>query len=377
MKKRYLIIIVLLLVIFTWPYYVGRWIFNAKCEYISGVDIDTIIDARNEGVYDHSIYQQSEIFGVSSNKYRKNIEALGQGRIAFFEVNRSTSRWDNPKHVSARAAPDYERYFLADQGSSKCIPYSKEFNMRAIMMALAPGKCLASEKTDTIKSRYEIKTSGYHHTDSSAKTEVIDRHTNSTVAKFWSFRHVNPFNFVTGIDAVCPGYAERNMSPHKTMLSLLFLDKEGKTSTIDELREEEEKIIKRLVHGPDISNLEVHKVRVEMGIAPEGYKEKYKITNVVVSVKKPILLLLESDENVYWEVMVAPGADVAYIVTTGPPFHLKKYNNKLITVSNSIASIKNNQTLMKKIISEPDSIQEFYKTDLVIVDGKSRIQNTP
>ena len=227
---RALAVLVAAIAILTWPFYVGRWIFNIECQHFAGYSVESPVDARSEGFFDERLFQQRELYGVSANNFWDDIDVLGNGAVAFFEVHRRTTAWH---HGEYGVAADHVRYFLADEGAKECVPQSKEFGLRAKMMALAPGKCLAAERAEPLRSRFVITASGYHHTDSSATTKITDKRSGKTVGTFKSYNHFNPLNFVSGRDAVCPQYADRSFSPHRTLASMVFMDRNGKTKHLE------------------------------------------------------------------------------------------------------------------------------------------------
>jgi hypothetical protein len=219
-----------------WPFSVGKWIFEARCNHFAGVQIVGVHDARSDGFFDDRLEQQKSWYGVSTNHFWLDVEALASGRILFFEMHRRTTGLNAGSYAVTYESPKYTRYFLTDKGSDACISTEDiQLPIRSTMAALVPTKCLVSESTDELRSRYEIRATGYHHMQSSASTEVFQRTENKLIASFRSFNLYSSLNFVSGRDGVCPAYADRSYSPHDTLVSMVFVDRNGETLTLRDL----------------------------------------------------------------------------------------------------------------------------------------------
>lgn len=227
--------VVVVLAVLTWPFFVGRWIFDAECKYLAGYRIDRPVDARSEGLYDRRLLQQRSLYGVSENYFVVDVQDLTDGRVAFVETDVGTIGFGNG-HAMGQW---YDRFFLADVGSEPCVSPLNKFAALA-KTSLPAGKCLAIQRGVTSrKSRFEMSTSGYHHTDSHATTKIIDKKDGRTAAIFRSYNHFNPLNFVSGRDGVCPRYADRTFSLHKTLASMTFVDRDGRTKDLTQLEAED------------------------------------------------------------------------------------------------------------------------------------------
>ncbi len=365
--------IIVLLIIFiylTWPFLVGRWVFEAECKYLAGIHIDKGLDARQEGFFDYRLYQQQEFSGVIDNLFWRDVDALGDGHVAYFEAHTRTSGRFGKYGVGDKSKL-YTRYFLADSSSKKCVPYSNEYEMQTRMMELAPGKCLASEVSDVLMSKYEIKTYGYHHTDSRQSTEIINRDTGETSAKFWSFNHFNPLNLVSGRDGVCPKYADLGFSPHSTLPLMLFVDRNGQIKSLEYFEAEYRLNTKRRIKGPDISKAELHRIQVVDGFPP-GSNKNYHVVDVVVTIAKPVVLLLESENKVHWRLKTTPGSDVRLVVASSYVATNQARGSRYIK-TRLISHIEDPE-IRSFLSTTPTSEQSFHQVKEVVVDGKSRDQ---
>ena len=237
----------LILAALSWPFLVGRWIFDAQCKYLAGHKVEHAVDAREEGVFDARLLEHRDLYGVPTNYFVNDIAALASGRFKFLEVHSNDADWMQAYGHRSEAEwklaygpspypPEYERFFLADEGSRACTSLRS-----AQIRALAPGKCLARESADVIKSRYELRVRGYHPHDSATTTRLVDRNSGHIKAVFRSFNHFNPLNFVSGRDGVCPRYADLGYSPHHELLFMTLLDRTGNVMTLEQLALEEKK----------------------------------------------------------------------------------------------------------------------------------------
>ena len=127
--------------------------------------------------------------------------------------------------------------------------------------------------------------------------------------------------------------------------------------------------IKRLVRGPDFSQLELHSVRVKEGIPP-GTNRDFQVTEVVVTLQRPVMLLLESEANVHWRVMVAPGADVPAVVIAGSVLRVQASGVRYTKVYQVATSDR--PEISAKLSGRRASEQSFGRRALVTVDGQSR-----
>lgn len=247
-RLRRFCIVAVVATFLTWPWAVGRWIFLAECSYLSGVHIRQFPDARSDGFYDHRLFLQREIYGIGSNNFLQDVKDLIDGRVDYFEIDRLTSPWNVgiQEFTDIKTLPRFQRFFIADKESGDCLKNSYG-SLRKFGYS-SDEKCIASELTDSIKSRYELRTYGYHHTDTKALTIVLDRTqhmTNRIVATFWSFNHFDPLNFVSGRGGVCPKYADLGYSPHQIIASMVFIDRLGQKKDLKQLKVEYDEKIKR------------------------------------------------------------------------------------------------------------------------------------
>ena len=153
MRPMFRVLIVTAFLIFlTWPFSVGRWIFDAECLSLSGVHISQSPDARSDGFYDYRLSQQRELYGVSTNNFIQDVKDLADGRIAYFETDRRTTGWDRGEYGITKMGPRFERFFIADRDSQNCVYFSD--SIAKVIGSLPNDKCLASEQADILKSRY-------------------------------------------------------------------------------------------------------------------------------------------------------------------------------------------------------------------------------
>lgn len=344
---------ILVLIVLTWPILVGKWVHDLKCSNLSGISVNEITDARTEGLFDERIRLGDRISGSHGN-LNKNILSLAQGRFSFVEVlsNRYPYVIDHKKFK-------YRKFYLADIGDEACIKNRKE-KFRSIIYSWALGKCLASTFSDNRSSRYRISTSGYHHTDISAKTTIHDDKTGKIISKFRSYAHID----LGGRTGVCPGYADVGYSPHETLMLLSFIDKNKNVYTIEKFKNESDENRERFYGKIDFTKLEYHKVTIKNGVSPWKNK-KYKMAEVFVNSKKPVLLHLSSENIMKWKVTASPDSDVPIVVTSGKLSSVS-YVGKKRTSSHYLPQLKNsrnNQSRNKRIIeflsTKPVSEQIF------------------
>lgn len=230
-----------LAVFLTWPFLVGRWMYDAECKYLAGYSITDPVDATAEGIYDRRLRQDGRGGSDNYTFFWDDVEMLADGRVAFFEVDVNTTGIGG-QPVSSW----YDRFFVTDAGSDACVAAHSGFAAKARTL-LPPGKCLGVALGATSrKSRFVVSTSGHHGADSfsTAKTtKLVDKKSRTTLAKFRSYSHYNPLDYLFGGRqyAVCPRHAEQSFSPHRTLPAMVFLARNGQVMRLEQLQKENDK----------------------------------------------------------------------------------------------------------------------------------------
>ena len=207
---------VFVLALATWPVGVGPLMFKLECAYLTKFQVEPTIDARSTGYVDERLsnleYLESHMDGVY---FRKDVDDLLAGRIAFFEMKRIQRGPQDEKLLP------YLRYSLMDFGSPNCKPEMVGVTAGKGWIDITnPQKCLGIEAVLSPTSRYQIRDSGNTNT-SDGSTEIFERSNNRVVAVFRSFA----FSFY-GSSSVCPNVSVEGETyrPHFELTKLVFID---------------------------------------------------------------------------------------------------------------------------------------------------------
>jgi hypothetical protein len=137
----------------------------------------------------------SMLHGVS----RQAIKDLINRRVLFFEsIHPNEDR--------------YYRYSLEPKGHPDCNWYSQWYELQNMLEVegLDSSLCLAQNGIIELKSEYEIKSTSNHYTSRTARTFIVSRKNEETIAEYTSYILYDPLNFVSGIAGVCPNLINSN-----------------------------------------------------------------------------------------------------------------------------------------------------------------------
>lgn len=198
----------------TWPFLLGRLVFEIDCRAFGGFWLEKPIDARSSGYLIQSQSQRSP--------YRRAAAYdLLRGRISFFEV----ANGQDSEEVG------YTKYSLAwAGGTAGCYERASEIISQS---ELPSGQCLAVTQTAFSASSYEVigyGASPHDDGDSPRSVRVVDRKTGKTVSSARAV--VLPYGKVTmvGMEAlVCSA----NSTPIAAITAATFIDRDGRAISPD------------------------------------------------------------------------------------------------------------------------------------------------
>lgn len=334
-RSWHLVLALVPFVYLTWPFLVGKVIFEAQCASIAGLYMPHPIDARETGFFLYSSKNTSTSgVHVSNHPYaHQAVYDLISGRISFFEGSGS--------YYGGKPERQYIKIFLANNNSSACaddiLPDKLLRGLR-----LSEGKCLAEVQSDVIESRYEVR--GY---EGGALTDVqiLDRKKSEKIAGYRiASLPINRPTFKKMETKYCPANNREDYAPIHAITAATFLDVDRKvmsegdfsglkqlvrTGFIQEfpprqLNEEQQKAIPATCAYPDFgSDVEVYKVDLQQG----GNPVDVKIDNSTITVRevdvvinnptKRTLLYLSAHTPVVWKISRTPDSVVAGVVATG------------------------------------------------------------
>lgn len=206
----------------TWPFIVGRLLFEIKCSTIAGLYLTPSIDASKDGYYLNGVPK-----GLVHFYEHQAVQDLLTGRIAFFEVTFDGGSPPNFQHY---------RYFIDDETSPDCDadPYLYD-----ALRGLRPpsGKCFARVWANEFKSSYVVD--GYSNYDGTDFYDYVSVKERGFFGKrLASYRTVSlPNGRITnhGISTVRCSDRYGYFSPREAITAMIFRDNNGKVITSNDL----------------------------------------------------------------------------------------------------------------------------------------------
>lgn len=318
----------------TWPFLVGRLVYEARCAISSGLSVKRTVDASTEGylLYDPAHHRIHGTHFTHHAYAHQAVTDLTAGRIAFFEGSASFS--------GGEVEFPYIRVFLADKHSRLCRNYDDILQG----MSLPEGKCLASENIKILKSKYEVRGYKSHNEYSPDSVQVTERKTGDTLATFsWFNLNVPLFRSHS-----CPKDSPNSIFPLGSISTTVFQDSNGKTlaqADFDDLKGQASKLnlhnfreippreLNSLQNRSDFGKcipsalgqaFETHKISLYQGdgkvVNATIDSSNHKVREVRIIVNNPAhrtVLSLHSYDPVVWNISRAPDSELAGIVVTG------------------------------------------------------------
>lgn len=308
----------------TWPFFVGRIIFEIQCSSVAGLHTTHPINASRTGYFLYnSKIKSTNVSHVSYHPYaHQAVWDLISGRISFFEFAD-------------------KKIFLADKRSRDCA----DSTLRdLILRELRPpeGKCLAVAQSNGIESKYEVH--GYEN-DRPEDVKILDRVAGGKVA---SYRIVslteNRPTLRRAETMYCPVDEPNSNSPIQAITAATFLDPEGKVMSETDFRDlkhivktgyiqefpprQANKEQQRLASaqctypefGPDV---EIHKVHLYQGGRPVDVRidnSTHTVREVSVILNNPnkrTILNLSANDPVIWKISRTPNSILTGVIATG------------------------------------------------------------
>lgn len=318
----------------TWPFFIGRLIYEAQCSMSSGLSVKRTVDATTEGylLYDPE-HRRTNGAEFTYHAYaHQAVKDLITGRIAFFEGSASFS--------GGKVEFPYIRVFLSDKHNRLCRNYDDILQG----INLPNGKCLASENIKTIESKYEVRGYESHSAYIPRSVQVTERKTGTILSTY------NWFNLDVPLlqSHSCPKGSPSLISPVSFISTTVFKDRSGKTLNeadfdklkkhaselkINNFREIPPREIDDSQKRSDFGNcaastlgesFETHKISIQQGggrvIKTMIDSSEHNVRVVRVIVNNPTLrtvLSLRSYEPVVWNISRTPNSEIAGIVVTG------------------------------------------------------------
>lgn len=304
----------------TWPFLIGRIIFEIQCSSGTGLYMPQTINASGDGYFLYNNAKNASTFVPSHPYAHQATWDLISGRISFFETSG-------------------KKIFLANNKSRDCTDYL--FHESLLNgLKLPDGKCVAETQSHSIESKYEVR--GYERGDLE-DVKVIDRFTGNKVA---GYRRVSlAINRPASIRDMartrkefCPAGEPSKLSPIRAITATVFSDSEGKVlsaSEFGELKdlvkadsiqefpprqgsEEQQRPVTAQCTYPKLDiDAEIRKVKLYQGgrqldIRLDNSSEKVSEVNVVLNnPNKKTILHLSSFKPVVWRVSRTPGSILA------------------------------------------------------------------
>lgn len=198
-----------LILLVTWPVFLGPLLFKFQCNYMTKLDVSTPVDARSSGYLDDRLSKRSNVETRSDIFYlNRAVDDIEAGRIAFFE-----------KEIPH----GYMRYSLAEAHLGKCDPPNVGANSgRPFANRPASTKCIATDVSQTSISRYAIITSGDLNVGDGT-TKLVDKLSNNVVGMLRSFS----YSFISQGSCGNVRVAGDDYSGHVNFTKMMFLDSLG------------------------------------------------------------------------------------------------------------------------------------------------------
>ena len=201
------------LIFLTWPFAVGRLIFEIDCATRAGLYLAPAVDASKDGYL---------LQGQLSEYYlHQATQDLITGRIGFFEIKK---RGD---------LTSYSRYSIDDINSPYCLKHGSADRILSGLL-LPAVKCLSVKRISQPESKFEVKFYG-----SKGKFIKLIRHVEVKERGWRGHRlasnHVFQLDRLLFSTLTCPRDGSGRFSPFKGITSMIFKDKNGSTVTLDDL----------------------------------------------------------------------------------------------------------------------------------------------
>lgn len=215
-------------------------LFEYRCKNIAGYKIEQPIDAHDDGLFDYRLYQLQGLgkgYGSSITHFWKDVDLLISGRLSFFETHKVDSSIERIWRSSSKDKGPYDRWFLDQEGSIYCYKLSNRTQSIKAVLSRIPGRCLAVKSVDSLASKYEIRTEGFHaDSDQVSTTKIIEIKSRNVIASYTSVYGHNPL-WSPGNDVmpICPEYERETYSPKWTLPTMLFRDTKGEVNDLLQL----------------------------------------------------------------------------------------------------------------------------------------------
>jgi hypothetical protein len=210
----------------TWPFTLGRLIFEANCALDAGLYVRNTASGRNAGYFLHDPPNFDRTIQVHPYA-RQAVYDLLSGRIAFFEVTDSITY--DPTVAGRELKPIYRKVFLADSSNPSC----NEPWPIPVGLSLPAGKCLVSNQTRNLESKFEIR--GYRSMENGhlISVSMTYRDSGKTWASYKSYR----LNVPLLGHLVCPEMADAFASPLNAISTVALEDERGGVLTMHDFGE--------------------------------------------------------------------------------------------------------------------------------------------
>lgn len=227
----------------TWPFLLGRAVYELKCHYQSGLNVESTIDLRDGGyliwpdAFDKMLTASPQWESLAYD--HQGVQDLLMGRIVFFE-----------RPVFQRLGGtssyriNYERFRLGNSRDRGCVGAEREATL-LMGLQLPEGICITrSESRDSLTQyRLEGELLGREHYPAHIgrtdfRREFVNHDSGATVASYKMFSHWSGLIADAGeLVYQCPAPNETfNHSPLRGLTAFVLRDKKGDTVSFESLR---------------------------------------------------------------------------------------------------------------------------------------------
>jgi hypothetical protein len=225
----WLLVLITVFTLETWPFLLGRPVYYLECQYLSGLKVQQTVDLRSDGyLIVPKAYNAPDRMDAARVYDLQALQDLITGRISYFEKPIRTLQSGNGLENS----PTHEEFGLGESGDSRCAD-ARWVEPMLFGLRLPEGKCLTRTESRKSRARYRLQIGA-----DKSWIELIDSVTDKRYASFRSFTHWSGWMADAGsLTYQCPLRGESfDHVAQRALTAFVLPDREGRVVTTAQLQ---------------------------------------------------------------------------------------------------------------------------------------------